>query len=340
MARINLGARKRLSAHFDGKIFHNHAFDPVARGLKEFVKLRLTHKRADWPKWVHVTPAPAPLARVEGDRLRVTFVNHATVLEQTQGMNFLTDPIWSHRSSPFSWIGPRRVRPAGIRLEDLPPIDAVLVSHDHYDHFDMATLKLLARRKETLFFSGLGSAELFEKAGLAGRVHEMDWWEGSELPGGVRIHYVPAQHFSGRTLWDRFERLWGGFALETPGGPVYFCGDSGYCDHFKEARERFGPFRLAILPVGAYEPRWFMGHMHMDPAGSVQASLDLQASYSIGMHYGTFQLTDEPVDGPVHDLAAALKTAGLPDRQFRLLDFGESWDIPGVQAESKVVDGA
>jgi L-ascorbate metabolism protein UlaG (beta-lactamase superfamily) len=328
MAKINPGISKKFASNFDGKIFHNQAADPVHRGLAQFIKLRMTHRRSPWPDWLESVPREAPAGRIKGGDLRVTFVNHATVLIQTAGLNLLTDPIWSTRSSPFAWVGPRRIRQAGLRLEDLPPLDAVLVSHDHYDHLDLATLKILGKRHATRFFSGLGTRIHFRKAGLAHRLIEMDWWDRIELPGGVGLHYVPAQHFSGRTLWDRFETLWGGFALEAKEGPVYFCGDSGYCGHFQEFRQRLGSPRLAILPVGAYEPRWFMRHMHMDPSAAVQAYRDLRAHYAVGIHYGTFQLTDEPHDAPPQELLRVLQEQGIPPGRFRTLDFGQAWDVP------------
>jgi L-ascorbate metabolism protein UlaG (beta-lactamase superfamily) len=264
---------------------------------------------------------------VDGSDLRVTFVNHATVLIQTAGLNILTDPIWSERCSPVSWAGPERVRPPGIRFENLPPIDVVLISHDHYDHMDLPTLRQLDEKFHPRFFTGLGNAAILKDGSIPG-ANELDWWQSTELTPGVRLTAVPAQHFSNRGLTDRNNTLWEGFVLEGPAGAVYFAGDTGYGPHFSEIHQRFGPIRLAMLPIGAYDPQWFMGGIHENPSQAVQAQRDLGASTALAIHFGTFALADDGQDEPIQALRAALRRAGPLQPRFWVLGFGEGRDVP------------
>ncbi|HEY0590125.1 MAG TPA: MBL fold metallo-hydrolase, partial [Thermoanaerobaculia bacterium] len=224
------------SDHFDGRGFLT--LRPIGHERFAFLKWILTRDQGPWADWIDAPPAPAPPERAADGALRVTFVNHATVLIQMDGVNVLTDPIWSGRTSPVSWAGPRRRRPAGIRLADLPPIDAVLVSHNHYDHLDLQTLRHLADRFAPRIFTGLGNDLLLRATGIAGG-EPLDWWESRELRAGVRVHFVPAQHFSSRGTRDRNATLWGGFVLESPSGAVYFAGDTGWGPHFAAIRDRF-----------------------------------------------------------------------------------------------------
>ncbi|MDF3819977.1 MBL fold metallo-hydrolase [Leptospira sp. 96542] len=229
--------------------------------------------------------------------LSVTWVGHASTLIQLDNVNILTDPIWSERCSPVSFAGPKRFTKPGLSLDDLPPIDIVILSHNHYDHTDLPTLKELERRFHPRFFIGLGNQTWLQKEGL-GSVSEMDWWDKIEVKG-IRLHFTPSQHFSGRGLFDRDETLWGSYVLEGKSQKVYFGGDTGYYSHFREIGERFGSFDVAILPIGAFEPRWFMAPVHVDPAETVQAFVDLRAKYLIPIHYMTFVLSDEALDSPV-----------------------------------------
>ncbi len=229
---------------------------------------------------------------MEGDDLRVTFVNHATVLLQIAGVNVLTDPIWSRRASPLPFAGPRRRRPPGIRFVDLPPIDLVLISHNHYDHLDLPTLQALARSHAPRFITTLGNAALLQREGIE-PVTEMDWWQEQPLPGGLRLTCVPAQHFSARGLCDRCRTLWCGFVLHGRGGPIYFAGDTGWGSHFSEIARRFGPPRLALLPIGSHLPRWFMRPVHLSPAEAVRAHQVLGAQASMAIHFGTFPMADD-----------------------------------------------
>jgi L-ascorbate metabolism protein UlaG (beta-lactamase superfamily) len=312
------------SDHFDGEQFHNPSGEEP-KSLGAVIRWKLTSfGRPDWHERAQATTSKPP-ARVGDGELRVTFVNHATMLLQFDGLNVLTDPIWSERSSPFSWIGPKRVRPPGVRFEDLPPIDLVVVSHDHYDHCDLPTLKRLADAHRPTFLVPLAVASLLRDEGIA-PVHERDWWQSIAYAQGRRAWVVPAQHFAARGPFDRDERLWGGFVLETQGGPVYFAGDTAYSEHFAQIRERFGPMRLAVLPIGAYLPRWFMKPVHIDPREAVAAHRDLAANVSVGMHYGTFHLADEAQDQAADDLHEAL--ADEPDVTFWTLGFGEGRAVP------------
>jgi N-acyl-phosphatidylethanolamine-hydrolysing phospholipase D len=237
----------------------------------------------------------------------VTWIGHSTVLVQMDGVTFLTDPIWSERASPFSFAGPKRLVEPGLPLEALPPIDFVVVSHSHYDHTDVPTLVALARLGPTRFFVPLGLGALLREAGVE-NVEELDWWDARPV-GRVVVHCVPAQHWSARGLLDRNQTLWGGWVVSGPTRRFYYAGDTGYFAGFGEIGGRLGPFDLAAVPIGAYEPAAMMHWMHMNPEEAVRAAADLRASRVIGVHYGTFDLTDEPPDEPpgrFHTAAAAL----------------------------------
>jgi L-ascorbate metabolism protein UlaG (beta-lactamase superfamily) len=305
------------SAPFDGTHFRN----PGERaGHGGFLRWMLHRRPARWPRWVadETFPAPRPAA---ADALAATFIGHSTWLLQLGRVAVLTDPIWSMRAGPLGFVGPRRARAAGQPMEALPRIDVVVVSHCHYDHLDLPTLRRICADSSPTAVTGLGNGRHLAKAGLPAR--ELDWWE-SVAVGGVRITYVPAQHFSARTPFDRNRVLWGGFVIEANGLTAYFAGDTGYGPHFGAIRVACAPIDLALLPIGAYEPRWFMAFHHMNPEEAVRAHLDLGARASVGMHYGTFQLTDEAIDAPVAALAAARERYGVPEEQFRALGFGET----------------
>jgi L-ascorbate metabolism protein UlaG (beta-lactamase superfamily) len=306
--------------HFDGKRFFNPEA-PQARGFLDVLRWALTSRRESSPRFVAGLEPSKPPSRIDGAELRVTLINHSTVLLQQTGANILTDPIWSERASPFAWIGPRRHRAPGVRFEDLPGIDLVLLSHNHYDHLDIATLRRLADRGVAQFIVPRGVARLLRWLGI-GPVHELDWGEAFAF-GGVTIHSVPAQHFSARGLFDRNRTLWCGYVVEAAGRIVYFAGDTGFGDHFASVlagiRERFGPPRLALLPIGACEPRWFMSAMHMGPEEAAQAHEILGAQTSVAIHHGTFQLGDEAIDTPKKRLLAC-----APADSFLAPDNGQS----------------
>lgn len=318
------GWRGPESAHFDGEMFHNERESRQQPGVGDFVHWAMTRQPGPWRGYEDGVPGPRPPARVGGGELRVTWVGHATTLVQVDRVNVLTDPVWSHRIGPFPLKA--RVRPPGIRFEDLPRIDVVLLSHNHYDHFDLPTLRRIAERDHPLILTGLGNVELLEEGGIEGG-SALDWWEYENV-AGLRVWAVPAQHFSMRGACDRDTSLWAGFVIEADGGPVYFAGDTGWGPHFAEIRERFGPMRLALLPIGAYEPRWIMAPMHIDPAEAVAAHRVLGARTSVAIHYATFAQADEGQDAPARDLLAALSDKERADGRFLLLPFGEGRTLP------------
>jgi L-ascorbate metabolism protein UlaG (beta-lactamase superfamily) len=305
--------------HFDGKRFYNPDA-PQVRGLLDVLRWKLTSWPEPSPRLISDVKPSMPPRRVEGSEVRATLVNHSTILLQQQGANILTDPIWSERASPFSWIGPRRRRPPGVSWDDLPPIDAVLISHNHYDHLDLPTLRQLAARGDSTFIVPARGARLLRSENI-GPVHELDWGQSLSLPA-LTIHCVPAQHFSSRGIHDRNQILWCGYVIECQERLIYFAGDTGFGRHFAQIREKFGSPRLALLPIGAYEPRWFMSPMHMAPDEAVKAHGILGAGTSIAIHHGTFQLTDESIDTPKKQLMAC-----APYDSFLVLNNGEFAEI-------------
>ena len=305
--------------HFDGKRFYNPEA-PQAYGFREVIRWKRTSRAAPSPGFLADVEPCKPPKRVESGQLRATLVNHSTVLLQQRNSNILTDPIWSDRASPLSWAGPRRRRLPGVSWEDLPPIDTVLISHNHYDHLDVATLCRLALDENCTFVVPAGVGRLLS-VNRIGPVHEMDWGESLPL-GGLTIHCVPALHFSSRGLFDRNLTLWCGYMIESPHGLTYFAGDTGFGRHFSQIRERFGSPRLALLPIGAYEPRWFMAPVHMAPAEAIRAHRMLGAGTSIAIHHGTFQLADEALDAPRKEVVAE-----APGGSFLILANGQFTDI-------------
>lgn len=325
--------RGLVSDHFDGRRFANG--EPIQhKGFFDFLRWQATRDPGPWTDSMDVTPGPPPPERVGKGNLRVTFINHATVLIQMDGLNILTDPIWSERCGPVSWAGPRRVRPPGIRFQDLPPVDAVVISHNHYDHLDIPTLRHLAEVHRPRFYAGLGNRALLAENGIA-NVHELDWWQSVRLADDVRLTSAPVRHFSGRGVSDRDKALWTGFVIEGPAGAVYFPGDTGWGDHFELVRERIGPVRLACLPIGAFRPRWFMAPVHISPEEAVAAHRALGATTSMAIHFGTFRLGDDGQDEPVDRLRRALADSAVSPERFWVLGFGEGRDVPPVGAQQE-----
>jgi L-ascorbate metabolism protein UlaG (beta-lactamase superfamily) len=324
------------SDHFNGEIFFNppsmapataEASPPASRrrgGLITMLRWQLSGDRKPWPPQ---PPDPAPTGDPKQapppGAAAVTFIGHSTFLIRLAGLTILTDPVFSERCSPVSWAGPKRARPPGRALSDLPKVDLLLVSHNHYDHMDLPSLRALRRRDNPQVITPLANAQHLAKAGLD-RVSELDWWQSTTLPPDIRITATPARHFAARTPWDRGQCLWSGFMLETHGHRLFFAGDSGAGRHWAEIGERLGAPHLALLPIGAYEPRSIMAPVHMNPGEAVAAHQALGARQSVGMHFGTFQLTDEPIDAPPQALAEARAQAGLPLESFVTLGFGET----------------
>lgn len=304
--------------------------------------LQSEHGFADVFKWYRGRPESSPRYRESlgrfplrepdrtvldspGEGLQLTWLGHASFLVQLGGFNILTDPHLGERASPVSWAGPRRITAAPLSADQLPPIDVVVISHNHYDHLDKGTV--LALGNGPAWYVPLGLKNWLNDQGIT-HVVELDWWQESTLPGGLSVTCLPARHFSSRTLWDRDKNLWAGWWLEAAGRRVYFAGDTDYGPHFAAIGRRLGPPDVALLPIGAYRPRWFMAPVHVDPAEAVQAHRDLGAERSIAMHWGTFILAAEPVDEPPRLYRAAAESAGLSPDQAVLLEHGQTLVLP------------
>jgi L-ascorbate metabolism protein UlaG (beta-lactamase superfamily) len=309
------------SDHFDGTRFFNPGQARTDRGLSDMLRWKLGGRAAKWPALMPVVPAK-PEARVDG--LRITMVGHASLLIQAAGRNILTDPVWSERASPFRRVGPKRVTAPGIAIDDLPPIDAVLLSHGHYDHLDVATLHRLQALHDPLMVMPLGNDAIVRPAVPAARCVTGDWWDRLTLGNGIATTVTPAYHWSNRWRSDTRMMLGGGHHLETPAGAIWFVGDTGYGDGriFGEVRTRLGAPDVALIPIGAYAPRWFMAAQHVDPAEAVRIFSDVGADRALGIHWGTFQLTDEARGAAVEELTAALQVAGIAHERFVAAEAG------------------
>jgi L-ascorbate metabolism protein UlaG (beta-lactamase superfamily) len=331
-----------VSDHFDGSLYVNlgspsSAGEGPKRGVLGWVLQWMVGK--NWPEWPEVKDSflgPPPPARVAKGTLRITPVGHSTFLIQMDGLNILLDPVWADRCSPVSWAGPRRYSRPGLRFEDLPAIDVLLLSHNHYDHLDFPTLEQLAKKGTPLSLVPLGNRDLVREAGIP-KVDELDWWQSVRLSSDVTVTLVPAQHFSSRTLWDRNRALWGGFVLSGPSGNVFYAGDTGYGPHFHEIARRFPPIRVALLPIAPFQPKSsdkpsgdYRLRVHMRPREAVQAHLDLDAQLSIAAHFQVFQLGPDGFDDALQELAATLEKRSLNPDSFIALNPGQSreWVTP------------
>ena len=322
------------SDHFDGRRFVN----PTGTTGQPWTAAprMLVERRTPWPAHVDVPPQRPP--SLDAASAVVTFIGHATFLIQTAAGNILTDPMYSQRAGPLNLIGPRRVRQPAVRFDDLPRISTVLLTHNHYDHCDLRTLRMLAERFDPVVVTPLANGALVRSSGIR-RFEELDWWQEAKT-AALPITLTPAQHFSARSPFDRNRALWGGFILAPGGRRIFFAGDTAYAPLFRDIRRRLGPIDLALLPIGAYEPRWVMQIVHMNPAEAVQAHLDLEASESVGMHFGTFQMTTEGIDEPVRALEVACRANAIPPSRFRTLEFGESVRLDGGGIAPGGADGA
>jgi L-ascorbate metabolism protein UlaG (beta-lactamase superfamily) len=319
-----------VSDHFDGTAFFNPGGTPP-KGFLDLLKWQIREKRTRWPRsWQSPHAGTKPPGRVRDNDLAVTMVGHATLLIQIAGLNLLTDPLWSERTSPVSFAGPKRVARPGIALEDLPPIDAVLLTHNHYDHLDVATLRALHQIHDPLVVTPLGNDTIVRQHVPDMRIETGDWGDTVSLPDGTAIHFEPCHHWSARGSSDRRMALWAAFVIESAAGKIYHIGDTGFHEGIndRKALDKHGPFRLAILPIGAYEPRWFMKDQHQDPHEAVRGMQLCGARYAVGHHWGTVQLTNEGHHDPVHALAEALDRHGIGRDRFRALQPGESWLVP------------
>ena len=309
------------SDHFDGSKFRNPA-NIKAKGAVEVFKWMMSRERVPWKEITTENYGKRPLDHFK-DGVRITFVNHSTFLVQVDGLNILFDPVWSKRASPFRWIGPKRMKPPGIKFEDLPRIHYVILTHNHYDHLDIRTMRMVFGAHHPKVVAPLGIKAFLDSQYISGTI-EMDWWQESALNEKVNIQAVPAQHFSGRGLFDRDATLWCGYVMKTSRGNIYFAGDTGYnVQTFKDIGLRCGPIKISMLPIGAYKPAWFMSPIHTSPEESVKIHLDVQTTTSIAMHFGTFPLADDGQDDPVTDLHLALAKYKIPLEDFLTLKEGE-----------------
>jgi L-ascorbate metabolism protein UlaG (beta-lactamase superfamily) len=316
--------RGPVSDHFDGKQFINPG-GFKAKGLSDVLKWMFTRKREKWPEMRSVS-GPRPLAFYR-DGFRITFINHTTFLIQVDGINILTDPVWSSRTSPFEWAGPKRVRKPGIPLEELPKIHVVLLSHNHYDHLDIATMRTIFGAHHPKIITPLGVKAFLDQEKITGAT-DLDWWDEFALSKDVSVRCMPAQHFSGRGNLDRDATLWCGYTLNTSAGTLYFAGDTGYNEHtFKEIGAKTGEIKISIIPIGAYKPRWFMSPIHVSPYEAVKIHLDVKSKLSIASHFGTFPLADEGYGDAMSDLKKALAENQLSETEFIALEEGEPKSI-------------
>jgi L-ascorbate metabolism protein UlaG (beta-lactamase superfamily) len=336
--KVTAGSRRRYwqgpaTDHFDGERF----FNPGGQGPRSFKDLLRWHFGTRATSWPATLPSPfppdQPPARVDGDATRVSFVGHATFLIQGGGLNVLTDPVWSDRVSPFPFLGPRRRNAPGIAFDDLPRIDVVLLSHCHYDHMDLATLRRLWDRDQPLIITPLGNETIIRAKHRTIAATAADWGDTIALGGSARATLVPAHHWSARGFGDRNRALWCGFVIDGLGDcRIYFAGDTGFDEGrpFRGLVEDHGPIDLALLPIGAYEPRWFMAPQHMNPEDAVNALQLLGARHAFGYHWGTFRLTSEGIEQPEHDLGTALAASGMAPDRFLALRPGQTWIPPST----------
>jgi L-ascorbate metabolism protein UlaG (beta-lactamase superfamily) len=348
--KVVIAPEKKLliSDHFNGEYFVNPN-SPSKKGesMKRGVLGYIWHTMTDplhrsWPEFVEYPPGPPPPDRVPRGKIRITYIGQCTFLIQMDGINILTDPVWADRASPFSWLGPKRHTRPGLRIDDLPPIDVVLLSHNHYDHLDLPPFKYLAEKGTQRSLVPLGNAYLVRETGIP-IIDELDWWESTCLSPDITVTLVPAQHLSSRTLFDRNKALWGGFVISGPSGHVYFAGDTGYGSFFQEIGNRFSPIRVAIIPISPYspkssdEPSTKRLRVHMRSREAVKAhKVDLKAQVSIASHYRVFQLGADTYDDAVKELTASLKPNDLKPEDFLALDPGQSYEIqPGLTEGQK-----
>ncbi|MBT1703086.1 MBL fold metallo-hydrolase [Chryseosolibacter indicus] len=314
--------RGPITDHFDGKRFSNPT------GIKEqkatdVVRWMLTRKKGPWKEDKTSKYGNRPLDFYK-DGIRITYVNHTTFLIQVDGINILTDPIWSRRASPFSWTGPKRMRLPGIKFEDLPRIHLVLLSHNHYDHLDVATMRMVFGAHHPKILTPLGVKAYLDKLHVSGST-DLDWWNEQTINEKLSIQCVPAQHFSGRGLTDRNGTLWCGYVIKSSYGNIYFAGDTGYNDTtFKDIGAKAGPFKVSIIPIGAFKPVWFMSPIHCSPEEAVKIHFDTNSEVSIASHFGTFALADDGLEEPVMELHRSLVKYNLAPSKFLVLKEGDA----------------
>jgi L-ascorbate metabolism protein UlaG (beta-lactamase superfamily) len=313
-----------ITDHYNGSQFYIEGLDSD-KSFWSVIKWSFSRPDGNYPEWIENKTKPQLPAKLEDGKVAATFVNHATFLLQTKDFNFLTEPVWSKRTSPVSFLGPKRFRDPGVKFEELPQINFVVISHNHYDHMDLKTIEDLHKKFKPTFIVGLGNAKHFSDIEGIQAV-ELDWWQSHTINNNgvsAKITMVPVQHWSSRSLTDKRESLWGGYVIEANQKSIFFSGDSGYSKTmFSKIGETWSGIDLALLPIGAYEPRWFMKINHMNPEEAVQVHLDIKSKMSVAMHYGTFQLSDELYGQPEKDLEEAKKKLSVEN--FMTLDVGET----------------
>ena len=308
----------------------------MTRSFADFLRWQRIREQGFWPDWIENESEDTPPEQVDGRRLRVSFIGHATVLVQTAGLNILTDPTWSERASPFGFAGPKRVNAPGVDFDALPPIDAVIISHNHYDHLDLETLSRLAVHSNPRVIVPLGNAKTVLRYDKDVRTEEYDWDDEVVLSDDVSVFLEPMQHWSMRGLSDYNKALWAAYVIRTPGGGIYFAGDTGYGngDYFRATAEKFGGPRLAILPIGAYLPEWFMNYPHMNPRDALKAHGDLGAAFSLAHHFNTFPMADDGYNVALDEFKSQRTTADVSEDIFRALDPGEVWWVPEIEVQT------
>jgi L-ascorbate metabolism protein UlaG (beta-lactamase superfamily) len=325
------------SDHFNGRTFYNPTLsEQFSLGLTDVIRM-LFEKRAKWPRSVENQGTPHLHQLLKDDQVALTFINHATFLIQFPHLNILTDPIWSDRASPFSFAGPKRVRKPGVPIEELPKIDVIVISHNHYDHLDIETIKTLNKLFAPKVLVPIGDKALIKSIGIKD-VQELDWWQAVQVGQHTTITFTPVQHSSRRGLFDRDRSLWGSYFIQNEQRSVYFGGDAGYSTHYTDIRTRLGAADIGLLGIGSYSPRWFMKPIHMNPEEAVRAHQDLQVNLSIAMHFGTFQLSNEAINQPNDELKAALAKEGLSGSRFITLQEGET-RVYGAEIKRKGLPG-
>ena len=314
-----------VTDHFDGQRFINPG-NIKAKGLGDALKWMMGRKRGEWKEKKDVAYGEKPVARVD-QGIRITFINHSTFLIQVDGLNIITDPVWSNRTSPMEWAGPKRMRPPGIRLEELPKIDVMLLSHNHWDHLDIKTVKKIHSVHHPKIVTPLGVKAFLEQEGVLG-AEDIDWWQEEVINNSMIIQSVPAHHFSGRGMFDRDATLWCGYVIKRTGGNIYFVGDTGYdSGTFKKIGERCAPMEVALVPIGAFRPQWFMSPIHCSPEEAVKIHRDIKTKTSIATHFGTFPLADDGETEPVDELKKAIQKYGIEATSFLVLREGVPHDL-------------